>query len=199
LSGFLAATVSGSFRRSMAAVQEDVRALSDLGVLVLSPADPRIVDKFGDFVFVASDRIRHIKSVQGRHLASIAASDFLWLVATDGYVGQSAAMEIGYAVAREVPIFASEVPLDLTLRQWVTTVHGPDEAVGIVQARHRDPARLDASTAEGAALLMPDEAIQASHDDLVVAQGWLSARAGETSPEAALAALDRVHRRTALP
>src|SRR4051812_6526153 len=93
------ATVSGSFRRAMGAVQEAVYRLTDAGAQVLSPADPRIVDQFGDFVFVASDRVRAIKLVQSRHLAAIAASDVLWLVAPDGYIGQSGAMEIGYAVA----------------------------------------------------------------------------------------------------
>src|SRR4051794_10477549 len=75
------ATVSGSFRRAMADVQDAVYGLTDLGVEVLSPADPRVIDAFGDFLFVASDRARVIRLVQSRHLAAIQTSDFLWLVA----------------------------------------------------------------------------------------------------------------------
>src|SRR2546421_8220573 len=97
-SDLVTATVSGSFRRAMAAVTDAVYALTDAGVRVLSPADPRIVDQFGDFVFVASDRARAIRLVQTRHLAAIDASDFVWLVAPEGYIGQSAAMELGFAV-----------------------------------------------------------------------------------------------------
>src|SRR5262249_40927530 len=57
--------------------------------------------------------------VQDRHLESIRAATFLWLVCPDGYVGQSASMEIGYAVREGVPIFATRAPADLTLRQYV--------------------------------------------------------------------------------
>ena len=78
------ATVSGSFHRAMAAIEDAVYALTDSGVQVLSPADPRVVDQFGDFLYVASDRVRAIKLVQSRHLAAIEASDFVWLVAPEG-------------------------------------------------------------------------------------------------------------------
>jgi hypothetical protein len=64
-------TVSGSFRRAMSAVQDAVYRLTDAGALVLSPADPRVVDEFGEFLFVASDRVRAIRLVQSRHLAAI--------------------------------------------------------------------------------------------------------------------------------
>jgi len=103
----------------MHAINLAVQELTDRGVKVLSPADPRVVDSLGDFLFVASDRVRSIRMVQDRHIESIRASSFLWLVAPDGYVGQSAAMEIGFAVANQVPIFSTCLPFDLTLRQYV--------------------------------------------------------------------------------
>jgi hypothetical protein len=131
------ATVSGSFHRAMAAIEEAVYALTDSGVQVLSPADPRVVDQFGDFLYVASDRVRAIKLVQSRHLSAIEASDFVWLVAPEGYIGQSAAMEIGYAVAKGTPVFASEVPVDLTLRQYVMTLPSPREALRRIEDRSR--------------------------------------------------------------
>src|SRR5712692_6595897 len=89
------ATVSGSFHRGLDDVQAAVASLIDAGVEVLSPADPRIVDAFGEFLFVASDRQRKIRTIQDRHLAAIAASHFVWLVAPDGYVGLSGSLEIG--------------------------------------------------------------------------------------------------------
>src|SRR5439155_3304904 len=118
----LTATVSGSFHRHMHAIDRAVAELAELGVRVLSPANPQIVDRIEDFLFVASDRFRSVRLVQDRHLESIRASNFLWLVAPDGYVGQSASMEIGYAVAVGVPIFATLAPSDLTLRQYVKIV-----------------------------------------------------------------------------
>lgn len=118
----LTATVSGSFHRHMHAINLAVSDLTDRGVKVLSPADPRVVDSAGDFLFVASDRVRSIRMVQDRHIECIRASTFLWLVTPDGYVGQSASMEIGFAVAYGIPVLSSNLPFDLTLRQYVHKV-----------------------------------------------------------------------------
>lgn len=128
----LNATVSGSFRRGMPQVRDAVFELTDLGINVLSPADPRIVDQYGEFVFVASDRLRSINLVQRRHLAAIQASDFLWLVDPEGYVGISSSLEIGYATCAGTPVFASEVPTDLTLRHFVRVVSKISEVVPLL-------------------------------------------------------------------
>lgn len=118
----LKASVSGSFHRHMEAITSAVHELAALSVRVLSPADPRIVAQQGEFLFVASDPVKSVRLVQDRHLESIRAANFLWLVCPDGYVGQSASMEIGFAAAVGVPIFAAQLPVDLTLRQYVTMV-----------------------------------------------------------------------------
>lgn len=190
--GGLKATVSGSFRKAIDHVQDDVQALSDAGVLVLSPADPRIVETFGDFVFVASDRVRRIRTVQSRHLASIAASDFLWLVAPDGYVGVSAAMEIGYASSQEIPIYCTEAVADLTLRQWVTVVEGPRAAI----ARHSSDARHDSGDN---VLIDPLVAIERSHRDLMVAQRGLLGYPTLAQTADAEAAITRLRDRLIVP
>jgi hypothetical protein len=125
----LTATVSGSFHRHMDAITRAVHELASLSVRVLSPADPRVVAQQGEFLFVASDRIRSVRLVQDRHLESIRAASFLWLVCPDGYVGQSAAMEIGFAAGAGVPIFATFAPSDLTLREYVRIVPSISDAV----------------------------------------------------------------------
>ncbi len=131
----LTATVSGSFHRHMTEITRAVTELGALGVKVLSPADPRVVDNVGEFMFVASDRMRSVRLVQDRHLESIRASDFLWLVTPDGYVGQSAAMELGFAAAHQIPVLAATLPTDLTLRQYVKRVSGMSAAVADGLAR----------------------------------------------------------------
>jgi len=127
-------TVSGSFRRHLPAIQDAVQTLRDLGIVVLSPADPRVAGSFGDFLFVRSDIRRSIKGVQNRHLEAISRSDFLWLVCPDGYVGQSAAMEIGFAVAAGVPVYSDGVPSDWTLRQYVTPTGTLAAALRVAEA-----------------------------------------------------------------
>jgi hypothetical protein len=152
----LAATVSGSFRRSMRQVQEAVYALTDNGVRVLSPADPRVVDELGSFLFVASDRLRSVKLVQQRHLEAIAGSDFLWLVCPEGYVGLSAAMEVGFAAAVAVPVFSDTAPADLTLRQFVTVV---DNAAGAI----REVGRKQRPKLGVSVLVDPPAAVEDAH------------------------------------
>jgi hypothetical protein len=131
------AAVSGSFHRHMEAIASAVRELASLSVRVLSPADPRVVAAQGEFLFVASDRVRSVRLVQDRHLDSIRAADFLWLVCPDRYVGQSASMELGYAAAAGIPIFSMRAPSDLTLREYVTIVPTLPEALQRVDASNR--------------------------------------------------------------
>lgn len=131
------AAVSGSFHRHMVAITAAVHELASLSVRVLSPSDPRVVAAQGEFLFVASDRVRSVKLVQDRHLDSIHAADFLWLVCPDGYVGSSASLEIGAAITTGVPIFATRAPSDLTLREYVTVVPALSEALRRVEASSR--------------------------------------------------------------
>src|SRR5207302_985673 len=131
----LNATVSGSFHRHMSRIYETVGSLTDAGVKVLSPADPRVVDHHGEFLFVASDLVRSIRLVQDRHIACISVSDFLWLVAPDGYVGTSAAVEIGAAIAAGVEVFCDSEVRDVTLQQYVRRVGNIAECIDVVRAR----------------------------------------------------------------
>lgn len=155
----VAATVSGSFHRHLHAISAAVQELAALSVRVLSPADPRIVAQQGEFLFVASDRVRSVKLVQDRHLESIRAANFLWLVCPDGYVGQSASLEVGYAIAAEIPIFSTHAPDDLTLRQYVTVVPSLSEALRVVMANDqlRKPEGM---------LIDPHASVQVAHDIL---------------------------------
>jgi hypothetical protein len=155
----LRAAVSGSFHRHMEAITSAVHELASLRVRVLSPADPRVVAAQGEFLFVASDPVRSVRLVQDRHLESIRAADFVWLVCPDGYVGQSAAMEIGYAAAAGVPIFATRAPSDLTMREYVTIVPTLTEAMRsvVVSARPRRPEGL---------LVDPHASVEEAHNIL---------------------------------
>jgi hypothetical protein len=133
----LSAAVSGSFHRHMGVITSAVQELASLSIRVLSPADPRVVAHQGEFLFVASDRVRSVRLVQDRHLESIRIADFLWLVCPDGYVGQSASMEVGFAAALGVPVLSTHAPSDLTLRQYVTTVRTLADSLRVVAANSR--------------------------------------------------------------
>src|SRR5262249_29243935 len=136
-------TVSGSFHRHMDAISDVVRELTDRGARVLSPANPQVVDREGDFLFVASDRTRSVRMVQDRHLEAVRSSDFLWLVPPDGYVGQSASMEIGFAVANNVPIVGLHLPTDLTLRRYVHNFRSIAHALDVFDQLQSRTTRTD--------------------------------------------------------
>ena len=156
----LKATVSGSFHRHMMAIESAVSELWSLGVNVLSPADPRIVDFKGEFLFVASDRLRSIKLVQDRHFEAIGHSDFLWLVCPDGYTGASACMEIGDARRAGVPIYSDRLPLDITVQRYVEHVPSIRIACDLARARRRSLPQVDHF------LLDPDSSIEACMSSL---------------------------------
>ena len=135
-----------------------VGELQAAGVTVLSPAEPTVVDAIGPFLFVASDLHRSIRLVQDRHLDAIRHSAFLWLVCDDGYVGQSASMEIGFAIAYGIPIFSKNLPYDFTLRQYVHQVSSVGDAITISS---------EVGEGQGLSLLLdPDGAVQMGHHHL---------------------------------
>jgi hypothetical protein len=121
----------------MEAISSAVYELMAHSVRVLSPADPRVVAAQGKFLFVASDRVRSVRLVQDRHLESIRAADFLWLVCPDGYVGQSASMEIGFAAGAGIPVFATRSPSDLTLSEYVVIVPSIEDAIRRTETQPR--------------------------------------------------------------
>jgi hypothetical protein len=153
--------------RIAAAVQE----LAALSIRVLSPADPRVVEKQGEFLFVASDRVRSVRLVQDRHLESIQAADFLWLVSPDGYVGSSASMEIGYAAHAAIPIFGTHAPSDLTLREYVIVVPSLTAAVRKVETASRPRRR------EGI-LIDPHASVEEAHEMLEAIKNTLTRERG---------------------
>jgi len=154
------ATVSGSFHRHIAAIYEQVQELRALGVDVLSPADPRVVDYIGEFLFVASDRIRAVKLVQDRHLEAIRASDFLIVVCPDGYTGASTSGEIMAAAVLRIPVYSTAPVNDITIREYVRRVPSLREVVQFHSARpragrpsqHTDSVLLDPARSTNAAI-----------------------------------------------
>lgn len=172
----LKATVSGSFHRHMPAVYEAVGELRVRDVNVLSPSDPRIVDSLGEFLFVASDKLRSIRLVQDRHLEAIQTSDFLWVVCPDGYTGPSTCMEIGAAHAAGVPVFASAPALDITLGEYVRRVSNYGEAIEQVKLRRQN---RRATTL----LLEPETVIDESVDALCDLRPLLLGKSGAPSIE----------------
>ena len=175
----ITATVSGSFTRHLVEIQRAVAELTEHGVRVLSPEQPTIVETIDGFVFVASDRHRSVKLVQDRHLASIAHSDFLWLEDSDGYVGQSAALEIGFAIGLGIPVYSCSLPTDLTMRQYVRRV--PSIATAVSLASTNDTAD---ATESSSLLVDPWKATDEADLGVSRIRGLLTRKTGAEKSEA---------------
>lgn len=105
------ATISGSFNRHLSQIQEKISELKQNGIDVLSPTMSVPESRIGGFVKLRTDEGLP-REIELKHLESISKSDFLYVVNPDGYIGNSVALEIGYAICNNIPIYSQEKPRD---------------------------------------------------------------------------------------
>lgn len=118
----LKVTLSGSFHRDGEGLAREYRELALAQCQILSPRTLDFEDPSLLFVRHAVEKQDSIRTVELHHLQAIALSDFLWVHAPDGYIGTSGALEIGYALARGIPVFSAEEAEDPTLKSFITKV-----------------------------------------------------------------------------
>ena len=112
----LKACVSGSFFKFKPEIDLAIEELSDLGVTVLAPdkgwlhISPQKITNPKDYEFrhLPTEKGMSIKEVENDFLLSVAKSDFLYVVNPNGYIGDMVAMEIGYAIALDIPVFLQQ-------------------------------------------------------------------------------------------
>lgn len=115
-------TLSGSFHKDPSGLQSSYHELVTNGCQVLSPH--RIDFDRTDILFVrdVAELNTPEATIENHHLLSIEQSDFLWVHAPDGYIGTSTALEIGFAVAKNRPIYSDTIPNEQVLGAFVQTV-----------------------------------------------------------------------------
>jgi nucleoside 2-deoxyribosyltransferase len=116
----LKCTVLGSFKfkKDIDYVRQN---FLDLGVLVLAPEPGSVYSPPSQrYVVIApaltfrplpSEVNQPIAKVEGDFLRAIDASDFTYLVNVNGYVGDTVSFEIGFVLARGIPLYAM-CPID---------------------------------------------------------------------------------------
>jgi len=112
----LKACVSGSFSKFKPEIDLAIEELKDLGVVVLAPEKgwlykpPRTIFSPSESQFrpLTSEAGKKIKQIEDDFLLRVKKSDFLYVVDPGGYVGNSACLEIGFAVANGIPVFLQE-------------------------------------------------------------------------------------------
>ncbi len=127
-------TLSGSYHRDATGLARDYRELVRNQCQVLSPRSLDFEDRSVLFVRHQVERNDSINLIETFHLQAIELSDFLWVHAPDGYVGTSTSMEIGYALAKHIPIFSVGELEDQMLNSFITKV--PSVFAAIEQMTH---------------------------------------------------------------
>jgi NTP pyrophosphatase (non-canonical NTP hydrolase) len=116
--GDIRVTVSGSFKRSWEAVKKAIDEFNAAKFEVLSPKGTEPDRTENGFVFLRGES-GEPDDIERHHLAAIARSHALYIVASEGYVGRSVALEIGYALALGVPVWGSELIAEVPHRDLV--------------------------------------------------------------------------------
>lgn len=136
--------ICGSFRRDPDGLLSVHRAFVSTGAVVLSPADPYFVAEHAGFVYAADEINDDPIDIEARHLRAMQAADLVWLHAPDGYVGRSAAMELGFAHALGLPVYGATTPEDPVLEPFVRIVGQPQDALAAqtpLRAAHDAPTK----------------------------------------------------------
>ena len=122
---FCEAVMSGTFRKDPAGLRLAYQELLDLGCRVLSPRNAHVVSEDEGFVYMVGEETQTPEAIEVQHLEAMERAQFVWLFAPEGYVGLSAALEVGFARAAGIPVYAKEPPSDAILRSFVRVVSSP--------------------------------------------------------------------------
>jgi len=107
----ISATISGSFNKYFNQIRQKILEFEREGIEVLSPKPSMPICAKDDFVLLESDEGLP-QEIELKHLDAISRSDFLYIINPEGYIGKSVALEIGYALTRNIPIYSLEEPKD---------------------------------------------------------------------------------------
>ena len=132
--------LSGTYRKDFESLKRTYEEFRDLGCTILSPSNVTIVNEEDGFVYMRGEETESPEKIESRHLAAIQKANFVWLHTPEGYVGPTAALEIGFANAVGVPVYAKELPTDKILQSFVRVVDSPMNLLSNAQAHPETPA-----------------------------------------------------------
>ena len=121
--------ISGTYRKDNVGLRLAYEQLLDLGCKILSPTNVRVVKEEEGFVFMEGEQTELPENVEMRHLNAIQAAQFVWLHAPEGYVGPSAALEVGFAHAIGIPVYATQGLADPIVASFVQRVDSPRQVI----------------------------------------------------------------------
>lgn len=130
----LRVTVCASFHRDLEGLAKTLARLRAYNCRVLAPTSADFDDPTVPFVRIKGEKHGTIREVEMGHCLAILDSHFVWVHAPGGYVGTACAFEQGFALNANIPVFASEPPSDVMLREFVTIVPSPEAAADMIRS-----------------------------------------------------------------
>ena len=167
---WLQVVLCGSFHRAPEQLEDAYEQFVSAGVQVLSPSDLNFVGERAGFLFAAHERDEMPSKIEQRHLGAMRRADFVWLHAPGGYVGTSAALELGYANALGLTVYCAELPREEAFHSMVRLARDPREAI-----IHSTPEQLGADAPTRAL-----SALQEYYRRTAERRGWDQESAAET-------------------
>jgi NTP pyrophosphatase (non-canonical NTP hydrolase) len=128
----------GTYRKDVEGLRRSFEQLKDLGFNVLSPSSVDITSEENGFVYMHGEQTETPENLELRHLEAIQRARLVWLHAPDGYVGPTAALELGFARASGIPVFSTSMIGDEAFRTFVTVVSSPEDVLKEI-ASHKIP------------------------------------------------------------
>lgn len=114
--------ISGSFKFKPE-IDLLIEEFNDLGVTVLSPEKgwlyiPKYRILKPEFRPLPLERNMSIKTIEDNFLIGINQSDFLYVASFEGYIGESTSMEIGFAFAKQIPVYSIQKIINIENDLW---------------------------------------------------------------------------------
>ncbi len=116
--------LAGSYRKYLKEVCDIKKNLEDSGYMVLEPSCGEVINQGSEFI-VMKDNVSSGKKeiteedmmkIEEKFLNSLRKADIVYVINKNGYIGLSAAMEIGFANAIKKPVYCLEEPSDYGLK-----------------------------------------------------------------------------------
>jgi hypothetical protein len=113
----LTVSICGSYHRHLKKMDKLIKECKKLGIEVRIPKYAVKKASTNGFVYLKGE-VGTPKQLQEKNFDAIGNSSFVLVVNTNGYIGPSTSMEIGYAIAKGIPIFCTEEPEDFVFKLY---------------------------------------------------------------------------------
>ena len=136
------AILHGSFTRHFEELKSAYRVLAAAGIEIVAPRNLEVVGSVDDFLLLEDEEALDPRYVELRYLQNLrelGENGFSYFVNPDGYIGKSAAYELGVAQLSNVPCYFWSKPTDLPVYVPANHIWTPGELADQWIGRQRLP------------------------------------------------------------